>query len=148
MGSSSSENIQIKKEKKKKSNKKKKKKASTKSSRKRKKKRHKLMIESESVNEDESEYDFDENEKSLTGIWVVYYSWDIIRDTDMTKPRYEMELKQHKGGSIEGKCIEDSGPAAWTFLLTGKLEKNKTFKYTMYGEDDEIFGKANNVGCY
>eukprot|EP01084_Bolivina_argentea_P158376 275892_1 len=87
-----------------------------------------------------------ENEKTLTGVWVVYYTWDIMRDTDMTKPRYEMELKQHKGGNIEGKCIDGSGPAAWTFLLTGKIEKGKTFKYTMHGEDEEIYGKATFDG--
>ena len=145
--SESSENVQIKKRFRK-NMKNNKTKTPQKSTRKRKRKRHKLMIESESpdVDEDEDEYSDYDCEKSLSGIWVVYYSWDIIRDTDMTKPRYEMELKQHKGGNIEGKCIEDSGPAAWTFLLTGKLEKNKTFKYTMYGEDDEIFGKATFDG--
>merc|ERR1719410_404358 len=104
------------------------------------------MIESESGSESESDYEEYENEKSLTGIWVVYYTWDIRRDTDMTKPRYEMQLKQHKGGNVEGKCIADSGPAAWTFLLTGKLEKGSAFKYTMYGEDEEIFGKATFDG--
>ena len=84
--------------------------------------------------------------KSLTGIWRVYYTFDILRDTDMTTPRYDMQLTQHSGGNIEGKCIEGSGPNAWTFLLTGKLKKGGTFVYTMHGEDEEVFGKATFDG--
>ena len=112
----------------------------------------KRQVQSSNDDDDEDDEDDDDDDNShmgnrtLTGVWVVYYTWDIIRDLDMTKPRYEMELKQHYDGTIQGNCIEGSGPAAWTFLLTGKLEKGKTFKYTMHGEDEEIFGKATFDG--
>ena len=85
------------------------------------------------------------NDKSITGIWMVYFNNVADESSNFNVPKYGINLQQ-SDDKFHGYCIPESGPCAFKFVIHGKLMKDKTIIYMIKSHHNQYYVEAQYDG--